>query len=423
MVSRIAVEALRGNLVTAADELAALLADLTHEFASSLHIGETLRNALDRILAYLDAEAGSIFLLERDGSALVCRQCAGPVNVAGVRLAPNQGIVGRVVQENAPLIVRDVTAHPDFAAMVDAGTGFATRSILCTPLAVHGQCIGALELINKRGGDGMFDQRDLRLLGTVAAAAALAINNARMAEALVEQERVRRELELARQIQESLLPRGDNVALPVSGLNLPAREVSGDFFDFFELPDGRIYFNIADVSGKGINAALLMARTCSLLRCLARDCADVGELLGRVNRELCDTASLGMFVTVVSGFVASDRASVTFANAGHPAVLVRDPDGSFQQYGATAPPLGILPGIEFPALTVPLRGRCIYLHTDGILESVDTAGVMLGEVGIQAMYHAVAALSALERLPEIVTRWRQQGWVTRDDVTLLLIEG
>lgn len=423
MVSKAAFDALRGNRVTAADELTALLADLTQEFASSLHIGETLCNALDRFISYLDAEAGSIFLLEPDGSALVCRQCAGPVNIAGVRLAPNQGIVGRVVHDNAPLIVRDVVAHPDFAAMVDAGTGFATRSILCAPLAVHGQCIGALELINKRGGDGMFDLRDLQLLATVAAAAALAINNARMAEALVEQERVQRELELARQIQESLLPRGAIGKLPVFGLNLPAREVSGDFFDFFELPDGRIYFNIADVSGKGINAALLMAKTCSLLRCLARDCADAGELLGRVNRELCDTASLGMFVTVVSGFIARDRDSVTFANAGHPSVLVRAADGTFAQFGATAPPLGILPGIEFPTLTVPLRGRSIHLHTDGFLDSVDAAGQMLGDAGIQALYDEVAALPAAERLHEVVARWRQRDCVTRDDVTLLLIEG
>ncbi|MCC6202622.1 MAG: GAF domain-containing protein, partial [Gammaproteobacteria bacterium] len=148
-ISKAAVESLRG-----ADELTALLADLTQEFASSLHIEETLCNALDRFIAYLDAEAGSIFLLEADGSALVCRECVGPVNVAGVRLAPSQGIVGRVVQENRPLIVRDVSLHPDFAAMVDADTGFVTRSILCAPLAVHGQCIGALELINKSSGDG-----------------------------------------------------------------------------------------------------------------------------------------------------------------------------------------------------------------------------------------------------------------------------
>lgn len=423
MVTQAAVDKLLDAQRTSADELTALLSEITYEFASSLHIEETLCNALDRFIAYLDAEAGSIFLLEPDGNALVCRECVGPVNVAGVRLAPNQGIVGRTVQENAPQIVRDVSSHPDFSATVDADTGFVTRSILCAPLTVHGTCIGALELINKRSGDGLFDRRDVQLVTAIASAAALAIHNARMAEALVEQERVRRELELARQIQENLLPRNGTGNLPIWGLNLPAREVSGDFFDYFELPDGRIYFNLADVSGKGMNAALLMAKTCSLLRCLARTCEDVGELLARVNHELCETASFGMFVTIVSGFVSSRRDLVTFANAGHPPVLIRANDGSYTEFGAEAPPLGILPDVAFPTVTVSLRDRSFYVYTDGIPESVDKTGAALGEAGVRALCDLVTPVVASARLAELVHRMQQAGYISNDDVTLLLIEG
>ena len=101
----------------------------------------------------------------------------------------------------------------------------------------------------------------------------------------------------------NLLPGPANDTLPVTGMNIPATEVSGDFYDFFELADGTIYFNVADVSGKGMNAAMLMAKTSSLLHCLAKSHSDPGLLLSQVNNEVCETATRGMFVTIVSGFI------------------------------------------------------------------------------------------------------------------------
>ncbi len=405
------------------EELNSLLADVTHEFASSLHIDETLRNAIDRFITYLDAEAGSIFLLEEDQSALICRECAGPVNVVGIRLQPDQGIVGKTVQENAPQMVRDVSKDPDFSASVDADTGFITRSILCAPLTVRGTCIGALELINKRSGDGLFDTPDVHLVTAIASAAALAIHNARMAQALVEQERVRKELELAREIQESLLPDGNYSGLPVYGLNIPAREVSGDFFDFYALPDGRIYFNLADVSGKGMNAAMLMAKTCSLLRCLAKTSADAGDLLFQVNREICETASMGMFVTIVSGYIDPGLREITFANAGHQPVLYRSSSGAFQQFAALAPPLGVLPDIDFPVERLPFGDGAVYLYTDGISESITADNVALEVEGLQAIIDSTAAFDSAARLDEIVGRLSTAGYQSNDDITMLLIEG
>ena len=257
------------------DDTANFLAELTQDFASSLDIGETLKHAIDRFMIYLDAEAASIFLLEDDGRAVICRECAGPVDIRGLRLAPGQDIVGQTIARNAANIVRDVALHPSFAAKVDADTGFATRSILCVPLAVRGRCLGALELLNKRGGDGLIACNDLQLATIVAAATALAIHNARVASALVEQERVRKELELARHIQVSLLPARAGRQFAVHGVNISAREVSGDFYDFMPLADGRLYFALADVSGRDLNAALLMAKTASLLRCLAKSACDV----------------------------------------------------------------------------------------------------------------------------------------------------
>lgn len=404
----------------AGDHAAPFLARLTQEFASTLDIHETLNAAVARCMAHLGAEAGSIFLLERE--ALVCRACAGPVDVLGLELKPGQGIVGQAVTHNSARIVRDVAADPEFAAMVDADTGFVTRSILCVPLAVRGRPLGALELLNKRGGDGLFAEGDLELATTVAAAAALAIHNARMASELVSQERVRRELELARQIQESLLPRARGGTFPVHGLNLPASEVSGDFYDFMPLADGRVFFALADVAGKGMNAALLMARTTSLLRCLARRTRRVDALLAEVNAEICETATLGMFVTLVAGYLDPATGRVEMANAGHHPPLLRRADGALLRFPAAAPPLGVLPDSHFAAETFELAGGALYLYTDGLTESV-AAGVEFGTVGLEALIERFAPLPGAVRLDAMLHAWRASGHTSHDDLTLLLVDG
>jgi sigma-B regulation protein RsbU (phosphoserine phosphatase) len=399
-----------------------LLADIAQSFASSLDISETLNNAIQKFMQYLDAEAASIFLLENRNSELVCKACAGPVDINGLRLPASAGIVGKTVMSRSCQIVRDVTKDPNFAKNVDADTGFVTRSILCTPLIVKNECIGALELINKRGGDGLFDDRDKHLLGALASAASLAIHNARMADRLVEQERMRKELELAREIQMGLLPASPSEEFPVIGMNVPAYEVSGDFYDFFERRDGLIYFNLADVSGKGMNAALLMAKVSSLLHHLAKEISDPGELLERVNEEVCETASHGMFVTIVSGLVDVATRTVRLSNAGHQPALVHRLDGSFEEVPAGAPPLGVVPGAKFPVATVDLRDGSLYLFTDGVTESVDEHNRPLDMAGLIRLIRERSRVAASRRLHDIVAEIRKPQISQRDDITLMLIE-
>ncbi|MBI4696666.1 MAG: SpoIIE family protein phosphatase [Gammaproteobacteria bacterium] len=405
------------------EQVANLLAEVTQGFASSLNVEETLKNAIDQIMSWMRAEAASIFLLDEDEQAIICRKCAGPVDVTGLKLKPGQGIVGQTMRENAPQIVRDVAQSPSFAAVVDRDTGFVTRSVLCVPLTVRGRCIGALELMNKRGGDGLFGKSDMHLATTVAAAAALAIHNARMAQALVEQERVRKELELARAIQLSLLPQPTDDHFPVHGLNFPAREVSGDFYDFLALPDGRIYFSIADVSGKGMNAALLMAKATSLLRCLAKVTQDPGHLLEKVNVELCETSSMGMFVTITAGYLYPEDAVVEFANAGHQPTLVRHTRGNYTEVPAQSPPLGISPEFRYEAKRVELSDGTVYFYTDGATEALDAAGRPLGRDGLMAAIEAAVKLPAAERLPRVLASLMRDRRRFQDDVTLLLIDG
>lgn len=399
----------------------ALLARMSQEFASSLDIDETLDNAIAQMLVYMNAEAASIFLLENDGAELVCRACAGPIDLKGLRLQANQGIVGKTVAENHVQMVRDVSKDPDFSVQVDQQTGFTTRSILCAPLTVKDRQLGAIELVNKRTADGLFASDDQYMLTALASSAALAIHNAAMAGALIEQERIQRELDLAREIQDNLLPapRGDD--FPVHGMNVPIREVSGDFFDYFMLDDGRIVFNLADVSGKGMNAALLMAKTSSLFHCLGKTVTSPGPLLSQINNEVCENSTRGMFVTMIGGVYDPADRSVVLANAGHNPALLHRRNGASEWLGGSSPPLGIVPGITIPETRLQLDEHALYLYTDGVTEAQQDEN-MLGEAGFLALIQAHADKPPHARLDAVMASLGREGRQLHDDVTLLVVE-
>lgn len=404
------------------EEQLELLADIARGFSSSLDISQTLKNAIQQFMEYMNAEAASIFLLENNATELVCVECAGPVDINGLRLSSGQGIVGKTVTGRSCQMISDVLRDKDFAKTVDMGSGFQTRSILCSPLIVNNECIGALELLNKRNDD-LFDEQDRQLSSTLASYAALAIHNARMADALVEQERMRKELELAREIQLDLLPHDSElINFPVKGMNVPALEVSGDFYDFFKRDDDIIYFNLADVSGKGMNAAMLMAKASSLLHHLAKSIDDPAELLARVNDEICETVSHGMFITIVSGFIDTSNCTIRFSNAGHQPPLFHHLTGEFEELEESAPPLGILPGTKFPVSTISLDGGSLYLFTDGVTESMDEDKKLLDVGGLIKLIEDNSKVTASKRLKDIVAKIQHPSVDQHDDITLMIIE-
>ena len=403
-----------------------LLAKMSGHLAVTLNIEDTIEKALELISKYVNAEAGSLFLLEDDGLRLTCKASVGPVNIRGVTLKSGEGIVGQCISENASRMVRDVSTDSNFAHSVDDATGFHTRSILCSPMSTQNIRLGAIELINKKDGDGLFSETDLMMLQTLTAAAALAVRNARMTEVLVNQERVNREIELAIEMQRSLLPPARSAPFPVCGINLPAYEVSGDFYDFFELDDGRIYFSLGDVSGKGMDAALLMSKTASLFRCVGKTLHDPGVLMETINRELCETAIHGMFVTMVCGILDTTTGSVRLANAGHEPPLIHRINGSYIQVPASAPPLGIMPldigqdGIQVEQFT--LDGGTLYIFTDGVTEGRLATGQRLDVEGIKAIITRHAGDPAATRIQAVVSTLGDSGEQRHDDITILAVE-
>lgn len=405
-----------------------LFAALVEEFAQAEDAEAAVHAALARIAEAMSAESASLFMLEGvwddPGTSLVCKACIGPSDITGLSLPATAGIVGRVVAENTSKMVADVRLDPDFVAP-PAESGYVVRSILCAPLSVRGQRLGAVEVINPRDGVSLFTPHDQELLSLLATAASLAIVNGRIAGERVVQARMKRELELAASVQRNLLPTQKTDHSGIHGLNLPARGVSGDFYDILPLADGRFAFALADVSGKGMNAALVMVKAATLFRCLGRQISEPGRLLARISAELAETMSFGMFVTAVVGIYDQRTQEIVFSNAGHEPALLRDKSGKFHAFPADGPPLGLIAPEEttdYAETTLQLDGGSLYLFTDGCTESRLPDGSQLGAVGIQQLIERYADLPPADRIETIAASLTPAGDELRDDITLMVLQ-
>lgn len=365
-------------------------------------IGETVSAAL---VAQLGAAGAALALRDAAAESLQARGHAGVV-------APDS-VLGRIAQADLARCL-----------MAEAGESVERLeleglSVLATPVAG-----GAVGLLYAAWPSGRIPggPRPVAFLRAVAGLAALALADAEKAARLRAQESTRLDLELAAQIQRNLLPRPDAAEAPVFGLNRPIREVSGDFFDHFALPDGRIAFALGDVSGKGFNAALLMAKAASLYRCLGKRSDDPAMILGILNREVAETSSHGMFVTMVAGTFDPARGLLRFANAGHEPPLLRRPDRSYQAFPAEAPPLGVIPEITFWTHELDLEGGEFYVFSDGLTEFRYGSDEALGVEGIIQLIEGLAALPLATRLRSLIGELDREGWEMRDDLTVLGID-
>lgn len=254
----------------------------------------------------------------------------------------------------------------------------------------------------------------------------------RLEQALAERDRIaaelNRELELAREVQRSLMPQdryGDNdgdgdACAGIHGVNTSARELSGDFYDYFPTRGGQILFCIADVSGKGMNAALLMAKVSSLFRCLGKGVTDPAALLAMLNREIAETSVRGMFVTMIGGRYDPRTGQVWLANAGHLPALYLPERAPAQELPADAPPLGVLPDAQFVTQELNLNTGTLYLYTDGLIEARLPSGAELGIAGLKELLRKHAGVPALLRARQVLDAVRDAE--IRDDVTLLMID-
>jgi serine phosphatase RsbU (regulator of sigma subunit)/anti-sigma regulatory factor (Ser/Thr protein kinase) len=296
------------------------------------------------------------------------------------------------------------------------------------PLVTQGELIGALYL-GPRLSDQDYSTDDRKLLSTLAAQAAPAIRVAQLVrEQAVEiqaRERLEQEMRVATLIQQQFLPR-ELPQLPewqVAAYYGPARAVGGDFYDFIALPDGRIGIVVGDVTDKGVPAALIMARTQSVLRGEAPRQLSPAKVLERANEILLPEMPARMFVTCLYMILEPETGRVVFANAGHNLPYVRTADGVVE-LRATGMPLGLLPGMDYPEHEAVLApGESVLLYSDGLVEAHDRAGDMFGFPRLrELMATELPSSELLDHLLDELHGFVGRGWDQEDDITLVALQ-
>jgi serine phosphatase RsbU (regulator of sigma subunit)/anti-sigma regulatory factor (Ser/Thr protein kinase) len=298
---------------------------------------------------------------------------------------------------------------------------------LVVPLVTQGELIGTLNL-GPRLSEQDYSSDDKRLLATLAAQAAPAIRVAQLvreqADEAAERERYAQELKVAQLIQQQFLPR-HLPNLPewqVAAYYGPARVVGGDFYDFIDLDEGRIGLVVGDVTDKGVPAALVMARTHSILRAEAPRLVAPGAVLARANDLLAAEMPEKMFVTCLYMVLEPATGRVVYANAGHNLPYVRTAQGVVE-FRATGMPLGLMPGMSYEERTSHIgRGDSVLLYSDGIVEAHDQDGEMYGFPRLKAdMATELAGTELLDELLERLHTFTGRGWEQEDDITMVAL--
>lgn len=393
-----------------------LLAKLTHEFATTQDIDHSLSSALEDIADMVGAEAGSIWLLSKDKKILKCRASFGGSNITGLEIPSEQGVVGNVVQYRTATTAD--SSDPNFTSHVDNQTGFTTISMATAPIIIGEACLGAVQLLNATTPSQRFAEHNLETLEILSGTAGLALKNAQLTADLIEQERIKQEVLLARSVQQSILDLEPPLDGSIAGENIAAREVSGDFFSVSEFSPGVVHFCIADVSGKGAHAGILMARVATLWRAFSKQNMPTTAVLEKINNEIFETNYRGMFCTIIAGTKINNH--IEFAIAGHEPVL-HYCDEKFVEYVSAHPPLGVqLWKNPLPVHTIDLSKGPVYMYSDGVTDGITNSGVELTLDGLKNTITEIATLPPEIQTAAITRRVSFNEAKLRDDVTILV---
>jgi len=424
---------------------------LGEAFRESIRPQELHRLIVEGATRILDAQGGALYVSDRTGAkltpAFISKGCPPLVDIPPnilqqaaatptalerfLRLhtvAPGEGVIGRVWQTGQSVYLSEFSDAPELAKL--RSSAFGTRSVMAAALRYGNQDLGALALAN--GPMGVpFSQGDFVVFKSLAEQSAFALYNAFIYSMANEKKRLDHDLEIARDIQRILLPSEAPAidGFQISGINVPARQVSGDYFDYIRVDDERLGVAIADVSGKGVPASLIMAICRSVLRAEAARNPSPADVLRKVNRQLYPDIKEDMFISMAYLILDHHRNSITLARAGHDAPLL------YKQQSQTVTPVkspGMVVGIDsgnvFDRLTVDFaisleRDDCLVLYTDGVTETLNAEG---DEFGLDRVIQAVRA-RANDGAQAIVKKIIQDvrdftgSLPQNDDITLIAI--
>src|ERR1051325_8803427 len=419
--------------LTVTDKLRLLL-DITKKISSSLDLQEVLHMVMDTLDSLIHYDAAGIYVIrcdkrragegERPEAACVFRTEAvrgyDIDDLKDLRLKRGEGIIGHVAITGEPVISPDVRRDPRYVNAREE-----TRSEMVAPIISNDEVIGVFDLESDHLN--AYTPDDLQVLLLLASQVAIIIEKVMLHEQLVEKKRLEGQLEVARQVQLELLPASDPKVegFDICAYNFSTEEVSGDYYDWVSIYEDQIGLVIADVSGKGVPAALLMA----FLRASLRAAIHIGYAphisMSKVNYLLWESIERNQFVTAFYGVLDATNKTLAYTNAGHNPPLLMNADGSarFIEHGGL--PLGMFRATRYYEYYLPIdTGQTIVLYTDGVTEAGHAAGREYGRDRMAQVVREGRAASArelIDLLYQDILRWTD-GRGSHDDVTFFIIK-
>ena len=393
---------------------------------STLNLEKLLALILDLAIKNLKAARGTIYLVDADRNELWSKVLKGK-DLVEIRLPIGTGISGHVAKTGKTINLKDAWKDKRFFSGFDLRTGFQTKTMLCMPMRDRkNKIIGVFQILNKH--DGVFIKEDEHFLEAFSVHAALAIENARMHQDIVEKERIEKELEIAGTIQRRLLPK-QLAALPgyeIDAVARPSKNVGGDYYDLIKLGDGKYAFVIADVSGKGVPAALLVSTLHASLHAFIDGATNLAQLVKRLNVVVHGNTEAERFITLFMAILDPSDGTLTYVNAGHnfPFIL-RTQQSSIQPLASTGLPLGMFDGVEFQQETVKLEpSEYLVLYTDGVTEAMNKSFDEYGESRLRQVMIGSSDKSASGFLGVIVSDVEKfvAGEPQSDDITMVVLK-
>jgi len=388
------------------------LFDISMQLNSTLNRREQMTLIMERAKTVLPVEAASVLLIDPVTRELFFEIALGDKEneVREIRLPEGEGIAGQVALTGRSEIVNDAGSDPRWSQRVSDSTGVRTRNLLTVPIRSRGKIEGVLQVMNKKRGKP-FTNKDRLLLEQVALPMAVALENARLYEQLEQslnelrnttaiKERLESELQIAGGIQMSFLPRtmpSSHEPFDVCALLKSAKEVGGDFYNFFKIDEDHLFFTLGDVSDKGIPAALFMAVTLTLIKGKIHSGVKPGELLTMVNEELSKDNPV-LFATIVCGFFHCGTGEIVMSEGGHCTPYVVRKDGEVVPYKLKKSlPLAAMPDVPYHDSTFALEpGDRLILYTDGITEAENKRQEQYGGERLQQFLAMTPGMSSAE---------------------------
>ncbi|MBC8031075.1 MAG: SpoIIE family protein phosphatase [Pyrinomonadaceae bacterium] len=406
-------------------DLLALISKVGITLLSSSTLEQTLEQIVSLVFEAVPADRCLLMMRDEANQELrvaVARLRDRAGEIGEIRVSRN--VMDEVVIRGKSVLTSDAQHDPRFASGTVVLQG--VRSVLAVPLGVAENVFGII-YADSPIAEGRFTEDHLKVLTTLASVAAIRVENARLVESRLQQERLERELQLAMEIQQRFQPTAPPVVAgyEFQGISFPCYEIGGDYYDFIPRADGRMVIALGDVSGKGTAAALLMSSLHAAIHAQTGSHESLVETISAVNKYLAENIPPNRFVTLFYAELDPESGTLSFLNAGHNPPLIVHAAGTVEQLAAGGLPLGIRPNAEYREGRTQLQlGDVLVIYSDGVTEAASPSGE---EFGPTRLYEVVqrnvdaSAAGIRDRIESALTKF-SQGTQAADDITLVIVK-